>query len=153
MWTYNASALANSDLYKVRFMVGDNDVNRQQIQDEEILYILTQETSPALAAAIACDGLAAKYSFSMNSVVGSLSISAERRMKHYMDLADRLRKGGAGNLPGDSIITNATMSVGGTSVAAKEALADDSDAIGAPFRIGQDDHPANPAPDVAIADD
>jgi hypothetical protein len=45
------------------------------------------------------------------------------------------------------------MSVGGTSVAAKEALADDSDAIGAPFRIGQDDHPANPAPDVAIADD
>lgn len=144
-WTYTAGLLSLStttaSLMKVRFMSGDTDTTRQQLTDEEIYGVLTYQTSPTLAAATACDALAAKYSFLCNVENGSLRISAAARMKHYQDLADRLRAGGAGDVPGDPNITEATMSVGGTSVSAKDTLASNSDNIGTPFRLGQDDMP------------
>ena len=138
-WTYDTSLLASSSLMKVRLMIGDNDTTRQQLADEEINYVLTYETSPTMAAAIACDLLAGKYSFQMNTENGALRISAAARMKHYMDLADRLRAGGAGDMPGDPVIINATMSVAGVSQAAKDAINEDTDAVVSPFRLGQDD--------------
>ena len=143
VWSYNTANLASSDLYKVRLMVGDTDSTRQQFQDEEISYALTVETSPTLAAAAVCDLLAAKYSFLVNTENGSLRVSAAARWTHYRDLADRLRKGGAGNMPGDAKVINATMYVGGSSKDAKQAIYDDNDAEVGPFRMAADDHPDN----------
>jgi hypothetical protein len=140
-WTYNASGLANSQKDRVRLNIGDTDESRQQMQDEEIAYVLTQETSTTLAAAACCDMLAAKYSFQMNTENGALKVSAEKRMEHYQKLADRLRKGGDGEVPGDAVVVDATMYVGGTSKAAKDEIFQDSDAVWGSFKLGQDDHP------------
>lgn len=143
-WSYNPASLSTSDRDKVRLFIGDTDSQREQMQNEEIDYVLTVETSPTLAAAACCDLLAAKYSFQMNTENGSLRISAASRMQHYMDLADRLRKGGAGTIPGDATIINAEMYVGGASKDAKQTLLDDEDNYAGPFRLGQDDNPDNP---------
>jgi hypothetical protein len=128
-WTYNASGLANSQKDRVRLNIGDTDESRQQMQDEEIAYVLTQETSTTLAAAACCDEN------------GALKVSAEKRMEHYQKLADRLRKGGDGEVPGDAVVVDATMYVGGTSKAAKDEIFQDSDAVWGSFKLGQDDHP------------
>lgn len=140
-WTYNTAGLASSPKDRVRLLIGDTDDSRQQLQDEEIAYVLTQQTSTTLAAAACCDLLAAKYSFLVNTENGSLRLSAAARHQHYIRLADRLRAGGAGEIPGDSTVHDARIYVGGTSEAVKETITGDSDNILAPVKIGQDDHP------------
>lgn len=142
-WSYSSASLGLTK-NRVRLFVGDTDTSAQQLEDEEIQFVLDYESSTTLAAAVCADLLAGKYSRQMNTENGSLRISAAARMKHYMDLADRLRRGGAGDVPGDTNIIQATMYVGGASVAAKEALLDDEDNYQGPFRIGQDDNPENP---------
>jgi hypothetical protein len=145
MWTYTPALISSSgttaSLMKVRFMVGDTDTTRQQVADEEVYGVLTYETSPVWAAAVVCDALAAKYSFQMNTQNGALQISAEKRMSHYMKLADRLRHSGPGDLPGDPNLTLATISPTAESQAAKDAITSDSDVVQQPFSIGQDDNP------------
>lgn len=126
---------------KIRFMTGDTDSTRVQALDEEIYGVLTYEPSPAYAAAIVADALAAKYSFQVSTVNGSMRIAAEHRMSHYMKLADRLRAGGPGDVPGDPNLNLSTMSVQGTSIAAKDAILSDSDNVQNVFKLGQDDHP------------
>ena len=140
-WSYQTSGIANSSLMKVRLMIGDTDANRQQLQDEEINWVLGNETSPTLAAAACADLLAGKYSFLVNTENLSLKLSAASRQLHYQTLADRLRKGGAGEIPGDAIITSAEMYVGGQSVSAKADLNADSDNRETDFSLGMDDSP------------
>lgn len=144
-FTYNTANLATSSKNRVRLLIGDTDATRQQLQDEEINYVLTQETAVTLAAAACCDILAAKYAFLVNTENGSLRVSAAARHKHYIQLADRLRAGGAGDVPGDSTVHDARIYVGGVSQATKDTITEDSDAVVAPFRIGQDDHPETSA--------
>ncbi len=150
-WSYSSSSLGLSK-NKVRLFIGDTDSAREQLADEEISYVLTVETSPTLAAASCCDLLAAKYSFMCNTENGALKVSAAARMQHYIDLADRLRKGGAGEIPGDAVVVAATMYVGGSSVAAKEAIYADTDNVSTPFQIGQDDHSENPQTRETLVD-
>src|SRR6187549_3128912 len=106
-WTYSPGYLSSSgttaSLYKVRFMTGDKNTLDQQLSDEEIYGVLTYESSPTLAAAVACDAIAGNYARLCNVENGSLRISAAARHSHYMKLADRLRAGGAGDVPGDSV--------------------------------------------------
>ena len=145
-WSYSPGFISltgtTASLHKIRFAVGDTDSTRQQLQDEEIFGILTWETSPMLAAAACCDGLAAKYSFQMNVIDASLQVMAERRMAHYQNLADRLRRGGAGDIPGDENITLIDgIYVGGASIAGKQSFASDDDFVQPSFSLGQDDNP------------
>lgn len=140
-FSYNDNNLATNAKNRVRLLIGDTDATRQQLQDEEINYVLTQQTSTTLAAAACCDILAAKYSFFVNTENGSLRVSAAARHRHYLTMADRLRAGGAGEVPGDSVVHDARIYVGGTSQATKDTITADADAVVAPVRIGQDDHP------------
>lgn len=151
-FTYNNANLAASPKNRVRLLIGDTDDSRQQLQDEEINYVLTQQSSVTLAAAACCDILAAKYAFLVNTENGSLRLSAAARHKHYLSLADRLRAGGAGNIPGDATVHDARIYVGGVSQATKDTITEDSDAVVAPFRIGQDDHPET-ATNAAVTDE
>lgn len=151
-FSYNSASLATSSKNRVRLLIGDTDDTRQQLQDEEISYVLTQQTSVTLAAAACCDILAAKYAFFVNTENGSLRVSAAARHKHYMDLADRLRAGGAGEIPGDATVHDARIYVGGTSQSTKNTITDDTDAVVAPFRIGQDDHP-DTAANASVGDE
>lgn len=150
-FSYNSASLATSAKNRVRLLIGDTDDTRQQLQDEEITYVLTQQTSTTLAAAACCDLLAAKYAFFVNTENGSLRVSAAARHKHYLELANRLRAGGAGEIPGDSTVHDARIYVGGASQAAKDTITSDDDAVVAPFRIGQDDHPET-ATNAAVTD-
>lgn len=140
-WSYNNAGLANSAKDRVRLLIGDTDDSRQQLQDEEIAYVLTQQTSTTLAAAACADLLCAKYAFLVNTENGSLRLSAAARHKHYQDLADRLRAGGAGEIPGDATVHDARIYVGGTSISDKDNILGDSDTVQPAFRLGQDDHP------------
>ena len=141
-WGYSVSSLGLSK-NKVRLFIGDTDTARQQLADEEIDYVLTVQTSPTLAAASCCDLLIAKYAFLCNIESGELRISAAARHKHYEDLADRLRKGGAGDIPGDGFTPLAEMYVGGQSVDDKNTLNGNSDNVAPAFSLGMDDHPAS----------
>lgn len=140
-WTYNAAALATSARDRVRFFIGDVDSTRQQLQDEEIDYILTQEPYTTSAAAVCCDALAAKYAFLVNTENSELRVSAAARHKHYMDLAKRLRAGGAADVPGDPDVVLAGAYAGGTSVSSKQALDANLDNVEPQFRLGMDDNP------------
>lgn len=141
-WTYNAASLSLSDMYKVRFLIGDTDSARQQLQDEEIEWVLEEQTVVTYAAASCAEMLAAKYAFLVNTENSELRISAAARHKHYLDLAERLRAH-AGNLPGGdgSAVPLATAYAGGIYKSEKDALDDNTDLVRPAFALAQDDHP------------
>lgn len=91
-WTYGGDPAANSR-DKVRFLIGDTDTLNQLLQDAEITFLLNQWNSDAyVAAAHACDALAAKFAAKSDysRSVGDLSISTQ-----YGQQADRYRQLGA----------------------------------------------------------
>jgi hypothetical protein len=146
-WTYDATILSTattaSDRMKVRLLIGDTDTSRQQLQDEEVDFILSVQTVVTYAAADCADLLAAKYAFQVNTENSLLRISAAARHKHYADLAKRLRANGPGETPGGegagSIL--ATGYAGGISDTANQTLRDNDDNILPPVAVGQDDFP------------
>lgn len=140
-WSYNTSSVASSSLYKCRLLVGDVETSRQQLQDEEINWVLSQSESVMMAAAGCCDLLAAKYLFQVNTENSELRISAEMRHKHYLAMADRYRKGGTGEVPGDGNIVASGMYVGGAVISEKQNLQTDSDLVTPVFDLGMDDNP------------
>jgi hypothetical protein len=146
-WNYLPSLLqttgATADMTRVRFLVGDTDESNKQLQDEEIYYILEQEPVITYAAAAACDALSAKYAFLVNINNGALRVSAAARHKHYITLADRLRKMGPGDVPGGigGGVRLAEIFVGGASRADRDATRQDTDIKPTPFAVGQDDFP------------
>ena len=147
MWTYTPGWLGVSGstglMTRTRLVIGDTDSNDQQLQDEEIYWVLTGASYPTLAGAACCDLLAAKYARQVNTENSALRVTAADRHKHYAALAKSLRVFGPGDLPGGegfgAILGG--VSVGGASVADNEAVADNDDNVLPPFRIGQDDYP------------
>jgi hypothetical protein len=146
-WTYSLSLLTatgvTAQMTRVRLLVGDTDSGRQQLQDEEIYFVLVNQTATNYAAADCSDLLAAKYAFQVNTENSELRVSAAARHKHYVDLAKRLRANGPGEVPGGvgagSIVAEGYA--GGTSVSANESLAGNTDNVLPPFYVGQDDFP------------
>lgn len=91
-WTYGGDPAANSR-DQIRFLIGDTDSTNQLLQDAEITFLYAQWNSNAyLAAAHACDALAAKFAAKSDysRSVGDLSISTQ-----YGQQADRYRSLGA----------------------------------------------------------
>lgn len=142
-WTYDQTLLSatstTGSLMKVRLIIGDNQSTRPQLSDEEIYFVLGEESSPTMAAAVGCDLLAAKYAFLVNTENSELRVSAAARHKHYLALADRLRAAGPGDVPGDSTVIAADMYVGGAIKSQTAERVADSDLLEPVFRIGQDD--------------
>lgn len=147
-WTYTTAWLSGASssttsMTQVRLLIGDTDVTRQQLQDEEILFVLTAQPTVNYAAADCADLLSAKYAFLVSSENSELRITAAARHKHYADLAGRLRKNGPGTTPGGegAGLYLAGVYAGGTSRRANEAL-DNGDNVASPFSVGMDDLPA-----------
>ena len=91
-WTYTGDP-ANSNLDAVRFLVGDTDTADEQLQDEEINWLLSENATNIYSAAIqAAETIAAKYAREMNKRVGQLWIDAAEKFKHYNMLATNLRE-------------------------------------------------------------
>ena len=138
----------------VRLLVGDTDDRDQQLQDEEIYFVLTQQETVNYAAAECADLLASKYARQINTENSLLRATAADRHKHYVAMAKRLRSNGPGTLPGGE---NAGMPLGGayaggTSKIANDLLLDNTDNIAADVAVGQDDYPENTS-DIENPDD
>lgn len=134
-WTYDTSLSTSRD--KVRLLVGDTDTNDQQLSDEEITFITSEETNVYRAAALASRTLAAKYARLVGSSVESLRFFASDRFDHYTQLARQLEEQASkvsGSSVGSPVIT-------GISIDAIESVEDDTDRVGSAFKKGQFHNP------------
>ena len=75
-WTYSGNPGA-STLDEVRFLIQDTDINDQQLQNEEINYLITAYGDPYGAAVAACSALLARLASlsSESKKVGDVSLT------------------------------------------------------------------------------
>jgi hypothetical protein len=133
-WSYNASLPLDKDM--VRFLIGDIDINDQQVQDEAITVLLTNFGSTFLAAASAAESLASKFARVASVTVDGLSVSSGAgRAQLYRSMALRLRaqNGGSGSL--------GIPVVGGVSISEMDSVKNDTDRNPSQNTVGQHDFP------------
>jgi hypothetical protein len=132
-WNYGG-APATSATDAARFWAGDTISTAQTtLQDGEVAYCVALEPNDArLAGALCCEALAAKYVRMANITVGEVSRANGDRYKAYQEQAEKLR---------DEAGRRALPSFGGQSVAEKNSLTQNPDAVKPPFGMGQFDNP------------
>ena len=131
-WTYSGNP-ADSDRDKVRFLVFDTDTNEQLLSDEEIAWLLTEQTNVYLAAANAAEAIAAKFAKDITRSAVGLSATVGNRAQFYLNLANKLR---------DQVGTTnnrAEVFAGGLTISGKNTLDEDNDAVEPSFKSGQFD--------------
>lgn len=144
-WTYDATKFDDAtagtygstigDRYQVRLLIQDTQTSRPLLQDEEIDWLLTQESNVYRAAARCCDSLVARGGSIGSKTVGDLSIAYN--VEFYRGLAADLRARGQGDQ---------TPMVGGLSVNEKITDRADADAIQPAFARGLHDDIGAPGP-------
>jgi hypothetical protein len=135
VWSYNSDSVGTVDKDTVRFLLGDTDSDDPLLQDEEIQFTITSNSSVYHAAAMAAEAVAAKYGKDIQKTVGPLSINLAQRANEFRSLATRLR-------------STANRSIGappqyfGDSYSDKDDAAQDTDKIGTAIKIGGMDNPS-----------
>lgn len=90
-FTYQMPITTDRD--RVRFLVGDTNVNRPLLDDGEIAYSLTLGDNHLLrSAAHACDAIAAKFIRDKSVSVSGISITRNFSASEYKDLATEYRR-------------------------------------------------------------
>lgn len=119
-WTYSGDPAA-SDRDQVRFWCGDTNTLNQQINDEEIAFLIANETSLEEAGAVACEQMIAALIL-VDKKVGDLEHKLSQRVEALEKRAKSLRKskGRAGR----------TAFAGGISKSERDAQAADPDNVG-----------------------
>lgn len=131
-WTYTPSSLASSALFQVRLLIGDTLSTDQQLQDEEIDFVLTERPNLYGAAAECCRSLAAKFSRSVDQAAGATRAAFSQLAKAYnAKAADFEAKAAAAG--------SALPYAGGISVADKQRQEMDPDRVQPQFDLGMDD--------------
>lgn len=131
-WSYDTALTADKDV--VRLLIGDTDTNDQQLSDEEILYFLTQETDPYLAAARAARSLQSKFARMVDTKVESVSKSYSQKSLAYGALAeDLVRQAGSTSIP--------SPGVSGVSVSDMKSKRSETDRPREKFWMGRFDNP------------
>lgn len=140
VWTYSGDPDAN-DRDAVRFLVGDTVEASAIFQDEEIDWLLTQNSNVYFAAALGADAAASQFSSNAKAgvktkTVGALSISYSNteRAEEYRTMAASLRRRAA-------VHSVLIPYAGGTSKSDKELNEQDTDWNQPNFKIGQFDNP------------
>ena len=126
-FTYDPSS---SGLSYVRLRVGDTSSGSARLSDEEITTLLSVAGNRTIAAALAAESIAGKFSRSVDKTVGRLSLSLGKASQSYFDLARRLRL--EANL-------QAAPYAGGLSESEKDSDIADSDLVRPAFRRGEFD--------------
>lgn len=89
-WSYSGDP-NSSDVDAVRFMVGDTIEADQQLQNEEIGWLLVDEGADVRrAAARGADTLWARYARQVDRRVGDMQLLASTKASHYKELSLRL---------------------------------------------------------------
>lgn len=135
-WTYDATLLDSSTddgrKYIVRLMIGDTQTLEQQLQDEEIEYLLDTYSDSVQSSSIAAVRLLiAKYAREADAWMGHTRIERSQRVRQYRQLLDEML----------SDWTNLTVRIwaGGQSLAEKAELDGDTDAVQPRFKSNMDD--------------
>src|SRR5437016_3581644 len=82
-WSYNPATLASTPKDQVRLLIGDIVTTDQQMQDEEIIFVLSQRSSILGAAADCCRALAAKFARSVDQAAGGTRLSYGQLARAY----------------------------------------------------------------------
>lgn len=131
-WSYDLTQLSSNPLYALRWLIGDTVTKDQQIQDEELLFAMTQRSSIYGAAADACRSLAARLSREADSTQGSLHTLYSARARNYRAMA--------GGFEVQAMARSAGLPYSGqTSKADYDQMRTNPDRIGPQFSIGLDD--------------
>jgi len=129
-WTYSGDP-SQSSKDAVRFILGDTISSDPLLQDEEINYTLAQNSSVDDAAYAACIGIVAKFSRLADKEVGKIKVKFSQKATQYQKLADKLYlRAGVVVIP----------YAGGTSVADKQAMQEDSSIVQPAFKKGMMDN-------------
>jgi len=131
-WSYSFNP-ATSDKDAVRYLSGDTDFDNQQVQDEEIGWLLSEEANVYLAAAQACGSISAKYARRANRSVGDLKIEYTSITNQYSERAATLEARGA--------MRAGKPYAGGISKDDKEMAEEDDDRVKPSFVLGIHDNP------------
>jgi len=118
----------------VRLLVGDTDTSDQQLQDEEILFFLTQTSDDVyLAASISASTIAAKYGRLVDVTLDNSNIKASysQRQKNYLDLSRKLER--KANRFGSKSL--GLPDAGGLSVSEVSEVRADSDRVSSMFSV------------------
>lgn len=146
-WSYSGDP-STSDRDKVRYLIGDTDATDQQESNEEIAWLLTIQSDPFLAAALACEMLVSRYARLVDKTVGDLSISYSQRQDAYRKQADKLRQEAA-------LTTASTIAApyaGGISQSDKEIDTTDTDRTDPAIFKGMHDY-QKPLGDSDVSED
>ncbi len=133
-WTYDVTALDDNPVYRVRFLIGDTDSAAPLVQDEEITFAISQETSEYGAAARCCESVARNMLRRANVRIGRGGTSLEwtTAAQQYTEMALAFRKrANAMNAPW----------AGGREIAEKVALAQDDSVVQPIFTKTGGDNP------------
>ena len=118
-FTVDSALIATSARQQVRHMIGDIDVNKPLLTDEQIDWRLGQYNSSPSAAAIPCvRDILGKLAREVDRNAMGMSASRSQQITHYKDLLEEL-KADAGSL--------AEIYVGGTSDSEAETINSDED--------------------------
>lgn len=142
--SYSGNPAANTkDL--VRFLLGDttNVAATEFLTDAEINAVLAIQPNPVWAAAACADAIAGKVSRKVDKSIGKTSVKLSQQVDAFRKLADRLRAGGAGSLPGGDGSANPAggVFIGGATISENDSIHEDTDLVQPSFSIGQDDIP------------
>ena len=129
-WSYSGDP-ASSDRDRVRFLIFDTDTNEQLLNNEEIDWLLTEQSNVYMAAANGAEAIAAKFARDINRSVIGISASPGGRAQFYLDLAEKLRAQTATSNKHGEIFA------GGLTISGKDALDADTNAVQPAFKIGQ----------------
>lgn len=140
-WSYSGNP-ADSDLDRLRFLIGDVDSNDQQLSDEELNFLLAQNSIIVQAAVGACDAIIAKYSRLVDQKTGDIDTKYSQRIAAYENLKKALPTSPAAtddSAPSPWPVPYA----GGISEADMDTETDDEDRVGPVFAVGMGDYPTD----------
>lgn len=137
-FTYDPAGLDGSDLFQVRFLLGDTIEAEPLLQDEEINFLIA-EHGVQEGAAQGAERLAAKFARLADQKTGDVSTDFDQLQEHYKNLADQIRETGAGGGTGAE-----NTFAGGISKADNASRKSDSDRVPTIFDKGMHDNPLGP---------
>lgn len=135
-FTYNSSQASTNDAMFIRLRLGDTSSDDPLLYDEEIAAFLSLEGNRYLAAAVAAESIAAKFSRRSDKHVGKLWVMQSQQAKAYLELAKTLR---------GEIGLHVAPFAGGISVDDKISTEQDTDRVNPGFTVDQFDNPGLPS--------
>lgn len=124
-WTYNANSLASNEKDQVRLEVSDTDVNNPLLQDQEILWAISQETGFWNAAARCAEMISRGFLRKADVKLGrAMAIVYTKMATQYAEQATMLRRKG---------LATVVPWVGGMSVSDKVSYLQNADIVAALF--------------------